>query len=172
MNTVVSGQRKLRRLATVDSLTGLFNRRHGSYLAEKEIARFQRAARPVAFMLLDVDHFKLINDQYGHEMGDRVLAEIGRLIPAELRTQDFVARWGGEEFLVILPGTEINSALASAERVRDALRSHDWKAVAGKAMEITISVGVSELCASDDMASRSGAPIRRFIVARPGQKSG
>lgn len=153
MNTVVSGQRKLRRLATVDSLTGLFNRRHGSYLAEKEIARFQRAAHPVAFMLLDVDHFKLINDQYGHEMGDRVLAEIGRLIPAELRTQDFVARWGGEEFLVILPGTEINSALASAERVRDALRSLDWKAVAGKAMEITISVGVSELCASDDMAS-------------------
>lgn len=149
----LSAQRKLRRLATVDSLTGLLNRRHGTYLAEKEIARFQRAGHPVAFMLLDVDHFKMINDHHGHETGDIVLTSIGQIIPAQLRAQDLVARWGGEEFLVILPGTGIDSAMASAERLREALRSYDWKAVVGKPIQVTISVGVSELCESDDMAS-------------------
>jgi len=153
MDMVVSAQRKLRKLATVDSLTGLFNRRHGSYLAENEIARFRRTGHPVAFMLLDVDYFKTINDRFGHETGDRVLAEIGRLIPAQLRTQDIVARWGGEEFLVILPGTGIDSALISAERVKDALRNHSWEAAIGIALDVTISVGVSELCENDDMAS-------------------
>tara|TARA_R110002074_G_scaffold119162_1_gene252259 strand:- start:183 stop:1451 length:1269 start_codon:yes stop_codon:yes gene_type:complete len=153
MSTVISAQRKLRRFATVDSLTGLFNRRYGSELAENEIARFRRSKHPVAFMLLDVDHFKLINDHYGHEMGDKILAEIGRLIPAQLRTQDIVARWGGEEFLVILPDTGIESALASAERIRNALRSHDWAATAGESIEVTISIGVSEMCENDDRGS-------------------
>lgn len=153
LSMVLSAQRKLRRLATVDSLTGLLNRRHGTYLAEKEIARFQRAGHPVAFMLLDVDHFKMINDHHGHETGDIVLTSIGQIIPAQLRAQDLVARWGGEEFLVILPGTGIDSAMASAERLREALRSYDWKAVVGKPIQVTISVGVSELCESDDMAS-------------------
>lgn len=153
LSMVLSAQRKLRRLAMVDSLTGLLNRRHGTYLAEKEIARFQRAGHPVAFMLLDVDHFKMINDHHGHETGDIVLTSIGQIIPAQLRAQDLVARWGGEEFLVILPGTGIDSAMASAERLREALRSYDWKAVVGKPIQVTISVGVSELCESDDMAS-------------------
>lgn len=153
LSMVLVAQRKLRRLATVDSLTGLFNRHHGSHLAEKEIARFQRTECQVAFMLLDVDHFKSINDRYGHDVGDTVLTEIGHLIPSQLRTQDLVARWGGEEFLVILPGTGMNSALASAERMRSALRSHDWKAAAGVAMDVTISVGVSELSEGDDMLS-------------------
>ncbi|GGE68766.1 GGDEF domain-containing protein [Streptosporangium jomthongense] len=153
LGMVLSAQHKLRRLATVDSLTRLFNRRQGSFLAEKEISRFRRSGQPVAFMLLDVDHFKTINDRYGHEMGDRILAEIGKLIPAQLRTQDLVARWGGEEFLIILPGSDIDSAMVSAERVREALSSHDWKAATGITMTVTVSVGVSELCKSDNMAS-------------------
>lgn len=150
---VLTSQRKLRRLATVDSLTGLFNRRHGSYLAEKEISRFARSGQAVAFMLLDVDHFKMINDRYGHEMGDRILEEVGRLVPAQLRTQDLVARWGGEEFLIILPGTGMDSATASAERVRAAIGNYDWGAATGISIEVTVSVGVSELCENDNMAS-------------------
>lgn len=105
MGMVLSAQRKLRRLATVDSLTGLFNRRHGSYLAEKEISRFQRAGHPLAFMLLDVDHFKMINDHHGHEMGDTILTKISQIIPTQLRAQDLVARWGGEESSRILKST-------------------------------------------------------------------
>lgn len=168
LSMVLSAQRKLRRLATIDPLTGLFNRSHGSELAEKEIGRFQREGHPVSFMLLDVDHFKLINDRYGHEMGDRVLAKIGQLILAQLRTQDLVARWGGEEFLIILPTTSIDSALSSAERVRDALCSYDWKAIDGVAMDVTISVGVSEFCEGDDIAS----VIRRADQALYRSKAG
>lgn len=168
LQMVLSGQRKLRRLATIDSLTGLFNRRHASYLAEKEISRFRRSGHPVSFMLLDVDHFKLINDLYGHEMGDTILTEIGRLIPIQLRSQDFVARWGGEEFLVVLPDTRIERAFASAERVREALRIHDWEAITGKELNVTVSVGVSELGENDDL----GAVVSRADQALYRGKAG
>lgn len=171
MNMVVSAQRKLRKLATVDSLTGLFNRSHGSDLAENEIARFRRAKHPVAFMLLDVDHFKSINDRYGHEMGDKILAEIGQLIPAQLRTQDIVARWGGEEFLVILPDTGIESALASAERIRSAFRSHDWKAATSEAVAVTISIGVSEMCENDDRGSVISRADRALYRGKAGGRN-
>ena len=171
MNMVVSAQRKLRKLATVDSLTGLFNRSHGSDLAENEIARFRRAKQPVAFMLLDVDHFKSINDRYGHEMGDKILAEIGQLIPAQLRTQDIVARWGGEEFLVILPDTGIESALASAERIRSAFRSHDWKAATSEAVAVTISIGVSEMCENDDRGSVISRADRALYRGKAGGRN-
>ncbi|SHK76428.1 diguanylate cyclase (GGDEF) domain-containing protein [Marinobacter antarcticus] len=171
VNMVLSAQRKLRRLATVDSLTGLFNRRHGSDLAENEIARFRRAGHPVAFMLLDVDHFKSINDHHGHEMGDRILTEIGQLIPAQLRAQDVVVRWGGEEFLVILPDTGIESALASAERVRNAFRSHDWEAAAGEAIAVTISVGVSEIRDNDDRGSVISRADRALYRGKAGGRN-
>ncbi|MDO6441034.1 MULTISPECIES: GGDEF domain-containing protein [unclassified Marinobacter] len=171
MSMVVSAQRKLRKLATVDSLTGLFNRRHGSDLADNEIARFRRVGRPVTFMLLDVDHFKPINDRYGHEMGDKILAEIGQLIPAQLRTQDIVARWGGEEFLVILPDTRLESALASAERIRVALRSHDWKMVTGEPIDVTTSVGVSEMYENDDRGSVIGRADRALYRGKAGGRN-
>ncbi|WP_298450045.1 GGDEF domain-containing protein [uncultured Marinobacter sp.] len=171
MKMVVSAQRKLQKLATVDSLTGLFNRRHGSDLAENEIARFRRVGHPVAFMLLDVDHFKLFNDRYGHETGDTILAEIGQVIPAQLRSQDIAARWGGEEFLVILPDTKIESALASADRIRVALRSHDWKQATGESIDVTVSVGVSEVCENDDLASAIGRADRGLYRGKAGGRN-
>ncbi len=171
MSMVVSAQRKLRKLATVDSLTGLFNRRQGSDLADNEIARFRRAGHPVTFMLLDLDHFKSINDLYGHEMGDKILAEIGQLIPAQLRTQDMVARWGGEEFLVILPDTRLASALASAERIRIALRSHDWQITTGESINVTASIGVSEMCENDDRGSVISRADRALYRGKAGGRN-
>lgn len=153
LTMVAMANRKLRRMATTDSLTGLFNRRHMTYLVEKELARFQRNGHPVAFMVLDIDHFKAINDQYGHETGDRVLEDVASIIKAQLRTQDLIARWGGEEFLAVLPDTGLQSAQASAERVREALLAHDWRAPNGEQIDITISAGVSEFRGNDDLNS-------------------
>lgn len=153
LRMVVSAQRKLREMATTDSLTGLSNRRHMSYLAEKALARFQRSGHPVGFLLLDVDHFKSINDAYGHEAGDRVLVCVADVIRKELRAQDLIGRWGGEEFLAILPDTDTAKAQASAERVRNAFLARDWRAITGGDLEVTISIGVSELRAGDDLSS-------------------
>lgn len=153
LRMVVSAQRKLREMATTDSLTGLSNRRHMAYLAEKELARFQRSGHPVGFLLLDVDHFKSINDAYGHEAGDRVLVCVADVIRKELRAQDLIGRWGGEEFLAILPDTDSEKARASAERVRNAFLAKDWKAITGGDVEVTISIGVSELRAGEDLSA-------------------
>lgn len=153
LSMVTSANRKLRLMATTDSLTGLFNRRHMTYLAEKEVARFQRNGHPVAFLVLDIDHFKAINDQYGHETGDRVLEDIAGIIKDQLRIQDLIARWGGEEFLAVLPDTGLQSAQASAERVRQALLAYDWLAPNGERIDITISAGVSEFRGDDNLNS-------------------
>lgn len=153
LRMVVTAQRKLREMATTDSLTGLFNRRHMIYLAEKEVARFQRSGHPVGFLLLDVDHFKAINDAYGHETGDRVLGFVADVIREELRTQDLIGRWGGEEFLIILPDTDSSRARASAERIRNAFLERDWRAIIGGDADVTISVGVSELRAGEDLST-------------------
>jgi diguanylate cyclase (GGDEF)-like protein len=153
LTIVTTANRKLRRMATTDSLTGLFNRRHMTYLAEKEMARFERTGHPVAFLVLDIDHFKAINDRHGHEIGDRVLIEVANIIEAQLRTQDLISRWGGEEFLAVLPDTGLGSAQASAERVRQALMANDWLATTNKPIDLTISAGVSELRWEDDLNS-------------------
>ncbi|MFO7993618.1 MAG: diguanylate cyclase [Marinobacter sp.] len=153
LTMVTSANRKLRRMATTDSLTGLFNRRHMTYLVEKELARFQRNGHPVAFLVLDIDHFKAINDEHGHETGDRVLEDVADIIRAQFRTQDLIARWGGEEFLAVLPDTRLHRAQASAERVRQALLAHDWLAPNGDSIDITISAGVSEFRGDDDLNS-------------------
>jgi len=164
LRMVVSAQRKLRAMATTDSLTGLFNRRHMTYLAEKELARFQRSGHPVAFLLLDVDHFKSINDGFGHETGDRVLSRVADVIREQLRAQDLVGRWGGEEFLAILPDTDSAKAQASAERVRNAFLATDWKAIIGGETDVTVSIGVSELRTGEDLSnavSRADAALYR-----------
>ena len=153
LRMVVSAQRKLREMATTDSLTGLLNRRHMTYLAEREVARFKRSRHPVGFLLLDVDHFKSINDAFGHDIGDKVLIFVADMIREHLRAQDLVARWGGEEFLVILPDTDVDRAQASAERIRNAFLAEDWHAVVGADADVTISIGVSELRADDDLGT-------------------
>ena len=153
LTMVTNANRKLRRLATTDSLTGLFNRRHMTYLAEKELARFERSGHPVGFLVLDVDHFKGINDAHGHEVGDLVLSGVADIIRAELRTQDLIARWGGEEFLVVLPDTGGDRAQASAERVRVAISGYNWQQRVGIPVSVTVSAGVSELRKGDDLSA-------------------
>lgn len=151
LNTVVRAQRKLREMATTDSLTGLLNRRHMKHLAEHELARFERSARPSSFLLLDADHFKTINDTHGHEVGDQVLIGLAQVIGNELRSQDLLARWGGEEFLILLPETDAESARVIAERIRVSLASFPWSDMVNVPLNVTLSAGVSELRPGDDL---------------------
>ncbi len=152
LKIVTSAQRKLRHMAATDPLTGLFNRRHMIDSAERELARFQRSQHPIALLLLDIDHFKAINDNHGHEVGDKVLVEVANDIKATLRNQDLIARWGGEEFLAILPDTDLEQARGIAERVRQALMQQRW-CFAGKPVAVTISAGVSAFQDGDELKS-------------------
>jgi diguanylate cyclase (GGDEF)-like protein len=123
-------QRLLGRLAAearTDPLTGLLNRRGLEERAEVELARARRDRAPLALASFDLDYFKRINDEWGHEAGDRVLSWIGRLLIAESRDIDTVARVGGEEFVILLPGTDLAGAGAFTERVRAGLDGHEFQ---------------------------------------------
>lgn len=143
MSMVGKAQGKLRKMAMTDPLTHLFNRRHLLELAEKEIARSARSGQPLAFLLLDIDHFKSVNDVHGHEAGDRVLLGVTKVMKRQLRSQDYIARWGGEEFLAILPETDLAQAGAIAERLRLAIVEKSCL-INGESLSVTVSIGVSE----------------------------
>ncbi len=110
--------KKLELLATRDFLTGLSNRRDFLKRTEQEKNRFNRTKRPFALIMLDIDHFKSINDTYGHTCGDKVLVNVSRTLEKALRAQDILARWGGEEFICLLPETGLDGAKSAAEKIR------------------------------------------------------
>jgi diguanylate cyclase (GGDEF)-like protein len=132
----------LENLAAVDGLTGLYNRRHFETLARSELARCQRYVRPLSLLLLDVDHFKLINDRLGHAAGDRVLRRIAEMCSASKRDSDVVGRIGGEEFAVLLPETAPDAAQQFAERLRSAVRESPI-VIEGETIVVTVSIGVA-----------------------------
>lgn len=127
-------------LAHTDELTGLPNRRRLGETLDERVADAQRYTRPVSVLLIDVDGFKQVNDTYGHDVGDRVLTELARALAIELRSNDLLGRWGGEEFLIIAPETTEGPAHQLAERCRAALAEHVF---AGIDHPVTISVGVA-----------------------------
>ena len=144
-----------RQLATEDPLTGLFNRRHLFILAEREIERARRYQHPLAAILLDLDHFKLINDSYGHATGDVVLKAIARVCLECLRATDAIGRYGGEEFLIVLPETAVTSAAQIAERIRQQVAATVVDTEQGR-LAITTSLGVSALSPASLEAATSG----------------
>jgi len=154
--TVTRAHRRLARMATTDPLTGLFNRRHMVDLTEKLLAREQRQQGKLTLMLMDLDHFKDINDQYGHELGDRVLQRVALLLRDQAREQDFVGRWGGEEFLAVLPETDPEQALVAAERIRAAVQALEWTDLK-PGLQVTLCAGISQL---NDRESFSSAIAR------------
>lgn len=134
--------RRLRRQAERDELTGVFIRRPFERLFQQEWNRAARYRRPLSILFIDVDDFGKVNKLYGHLMGDEALKTIARLIRQNVRKTDVVARWGGEEFVVLLPETDVESALVLAERIRQVIAQHvvrdgDW------AIQVTVSTGVS-----------------------------
>jgi len=137
-----------RLLATQDELTGLSNRRHMTNLMVAERARQQRSRTPISMVLMDIDHFKRINDGCGHQAGDQVLQIFADVITHGLRAGDALARWGGEEFLLMLPGTSAEDALVCVERMRGQLAARSFEHIAPK-LTVTFSAGIG-VCGVDD----------------------
>jgi len=144
----IEGDERLRVMATTDNLTGLLNRAWLAQTARREVDRAQRYQRPLAVLLLDLDDFKKVNDTYGHAVGDHVLEKFGELLLSRKRTHDLVARWGGEEFCVLLPETTLQGALVMAERIRMAVENHTFNAD-GIQLAATVSIGVAQLSPHD-----------------------
>jgi diguanylate cyclase (GGDEF)-like protein len=129
-------------LAALDWLTGLYNRRHFESLAQAELARSQRYLRPLSVLMIDIDHFKEVNDHFGHPAGDRAIRAVANLLLANKREADVAARVGGEEFAVLLPETTEAAAVQMAERLREQLRLCP-PVVGGEKLSITLSIGVA-----------------------------
>jgi len=132
----------LKRMATSDPLTGLFNRRHFQAMAEHTVAHARRADEPVALILADVDHFKQVNDAHGHDVGDKMLVHAVGVLQRVRRDQDILARWGGEEFLILLPDTGPDGAAVAAERMREAVQASAL-AHGDELIRCTMSFGVT-----------------------------
>jgi len=141
-------EHKLETLSRTDPLTGLLNRRSLEEYLGKEYSRFTRHDVKFSLLLLDIDHFKSINDQYGHGTGDRVLKLLADSCTSNLRKHDIMARYGGEEFCVILPYTNGEKAAVLAEKLRTGIAARTVK-TDGQEIRVTASIGVSEVQASD-----------------------
>ncbi len=132
---------KMRRLATIDGLTEIFNRMKTEEILAKEISEFQIDANPLSVILVDVDHFKSVNDTYGHSEGDNVLRSIVSILKDNIRDSDSLGRWGGEEFLIVTPKTNVQSSYSIAQRLTKLVSNYDFANIG----HVTVSMGVSTL---------------------------
>lgn len=168
-------QTELREQAIRDFLTGLYNRRYLNDTLERELARAQRDAYPVSCVIIDIDHFKQVNDTYGHEAGDKVLQNLSSLLTAQTRAGDITCRYGGEEFLLVLPKTNMQEASRIAERCRASFQA---SAVTSGNTEVrtTFSAGVATypahgatsdeiLVAADNAMYQAKAQGRNRVIA-------
>lgn len=149
-------EERLQQLAATDSLTGLPNRKRLREVLDRTLSEAERTGAGFCLLGMDLDHFKEVNDQYGHDAGDQVLRQVADLLRTRLRRTDTAARWGGEEFFVLLPGTGTNGALQIAEAVRAELAKTPIT-VGDERLKVTISIGVSEYPAD-------GREVRDLLV--------
>ena len=138
-----ASNKKLEQLSISDGLTGLFNHRHVHEVLVKEFDRSMRSHEPLSVAMLDLDRFKSVNDTYGHQAGDAVLRRLAKILKATAREVDVLGRYGGEEFLAVLPGTELHDAAVFAERVREAVAEARFAIDDGNAISMTVSGGVA-----------------------------
>lgn len=152
---------RLRKTSVTDQLTGAYNREFLQQRLPAEIAHARQQGRPLAVAMIDVDHFKAVNDRHGHDTGDRVLAEVSVRLRGAIRRHDLLVRYGGEEFLVVLPDADLQRAREVGERMRQTLQSSPIRVDDGRSIEVRISVGVTELVDGDD----AGTIMRRADTA-------
>ena len=135
----------LKQLAREDGLTGIANRRWLDFQLAQELERAQRFGHPLTVVLLDIDHFKSVNDRFSHQTGDAVLRTAARLLRDSCRSVDVLGRYGGEEFMLVLVETPCESALLFCEKLRHTIEEFDWRSVHPELHELTVSIG---LCSS------------------------
>lgn len=140
---------QLKELSITDDLTRLYNSRHFYHQLQSEVKRFYRYHRPLSLLLIDIDHFKYYNDNYGHLEGDKILFKIANLIISCLRTMDTAYRYGGEEFTIILPETSCDAALIVADRIHRTVETAFFDSDAGT--KITVSIGATEYAGDESM---------------------
>jgi diguanylate cyclase (GGDEF)-like protein len=173
-----AAHRELAEMAATDPVTGLPNQRALAATIDAELARRLRSGRPCTMLFLDIDHFKRVNDTFGHATGDAVLRELGEVVTAELRAVDGFGRWGGEEFVAMLPGIDAAAAMPVAERVRAAVAAHDFRGIGGSRMTVSIGVAAGldgdreELLAAADAALYVAKHDGRDRVRRAGRNLG
>jgi len=140
---------ELNLLAVTDPLTGVWNRRRGEELVSADLAEARRYGPALSLLMLDIDHFKDINDTHGHQIGDRVLVQLTQLLLDNLRTSDVLSRWGGEEFVILMRHCTIDDAVLLAEKLRGLVFDTDF----GEAGTVTVSIGAAELTPGEDLES-------------------
>lgn len=163
----VTNSERLKHLGLTDPLTGVHNRRYFDQRLREEVSRAQRQGYPLSCLFLDIDHFKLVNDQYGHQTGDCVLREVAWRIKGQLRANDVLGRYGGEEFAVLLVQTDMGDAMTIAERVRHSIAEQRFKGEGEDALAATISVGVATL--RDCNRDQSAEALAQQLVAQADQ---
>ena len=126
-----------------DPLTGLYNRRYMQETLEREIKRAQRDSKPISLLMLDVDHFKVVNDTHGHDAGDLVLKSLARFLAGNLRGEDVACRYGGEEFILIMPGLSLADSGIKAEHIRRGVESSLQVPYLDQTLSVTVSIGVA-----------------------------
>ena len=181
LETAKADNARLEALAHTDPLTQVLNRRALTLRLTAELERARRYDSVLSLLLIDIDHFKRINDTHGHLVGDDVLREVARLLTTAVRSVDLVARYGGEEFVIVLPETGLEGALIFAERVREQIAEHEFAGSGGRALQLTASIGVAtfpgpglemveELFArADEALYRSKAEGRNRVAAGAAQ---
>ncbi|MGB5247796.1 MAG: sensor domain-containing diguanylate cyclase [Woeseia sp.] len=164
----VVNRARLLRSGHTDFLTGWHNRRYLQFRLKEELARASRDRSTLVCLMLDIDHFKRINDTYGHAAGDEVLREIAHRVESQVRASDVAARYGGEEFVVLLPATDEKAAEALAERIRRAISASPVSLNAGESATITASIGIASCAApaqGDDLKTIGDSLLARADVA-------
>ncbi len=162
--------RRLEALATTDMLTGLANRRHAEEILSSELDRVGRDLEHLGVLLMDIDHFKQVNDRFGHAAGDDVLREVARRLDGCCRSYDLAARWGGEEFLLICPHSAESEIRVVAERIRGAIAAEAFELADGMQLPVTISAGAAwtESGVPSGLAELVEAADRMLYLAKEG----
>jgi two-component system, cell cycle response regulator len=157
LDNAVSHER-LRVYGLIDPLTGVANRRFFERRVGEEIERWLRRREPLVYMLVDIDHFKQVNDQHGHRVGDQVLQQVAQLLGRDLRGADLLARYGGEEFMLLLPNTTAAQGAAIGQRLCNSVARHAFEIEAQRPLAVTISIGIACLDAQSADAAQPPAP--------------
>jgi diguanylate cyclase (GGDEF)-like protein len=163
-NVLVAQMSEYEQQASTDAMTGLLNRRGGEAAITSQVSRSKDSTSPLSFLLIDIDHFKKVNDSYGHTIGDEVITAVANCLKKNIRASDVAVRWGGEEYLVVLQDTDICGAVTTAEKLREQVALLEVQKTT-----ISISVGCAELGDDDFQVAVARADMNLYFAKSKGR---